>query len=216
MTDFIPGMLNQETLPLLDDPVYATSSATRALQGLLKEALKAQQTVPLHELGWYINHDLIQNLYQWIVELHSFDLQLPLAQDMKTAGIRSIVMELRFDKDFPHSPPFIRVIRPRFRLVSQGGGGHVTAGGAMCMELLTNTGWSVVNTFESVMLQVRLALMNPEPYPARLENPHPSACVAGYGTGEAIQAYIRACNAHGWKIPEGFRDFGSTAARMRQ
>jgi ubiquitin-conjugating enzyme E2 Q len=76
-------------------------------------------------------------MYQWIVELHSFDDGLPLAKDMKKAGIKSVVLEIRFGKDFPMSPPFVRVIRPRFLPFMSGGGGNVTAGGAMCMELLT-------------------------------------------------------------------------------
>ena len=33
------------------------------------------------------------------------------------------------------SPPFVRVIRPRFLGFQQGGGGHVTIGGALCMQV---------------------------------------------------------------------------------
>ena len=97
--------------------------------------LKVQDSEPLHELGWYIDPELVTNMYQWIVELHSFEPHLPLAKDMKSKGIKSIIMELRFGKDYPMSPPFVRVIRPRFLGFQQGGGGHVTAGGALCMEV---------------------------------------------------------------------------------
>lgn len=62
------------------------------------------------------------------------------------------------------SPPFIRVVRPRFRGFGQGGGGHVTVGGALCMELLTNSGWSAVSSLESVLLQV-VSLTHPSLYP---------------------------------------------------
>ena len=56
-------------------------------------------------------------------------------------------MEIRFLPSFPHAPPFFRVIRPRFRPFMevgsrvlfafvlkcvQGGGGHITAGKAVC------------------------------------------------------------------------------------
>lgn len=38
----------------------------------------------LKELGWYMPEEFIRdNLYQWIVELHSFDPDLPIAKDMK-------------------------------------------------------------------------------------------------------------------------------------
>ena len=35
-------------------------------------------------LGWYMPQDFNEdNLYQWVVEMHSFDPELPLAKDMK-------------------------------------------------------------------------------------------------------------------------------------
>jgi len=212
LTDFVPGSLDQASLPILQPPEYATPSASMRLNRELKTILKIQESTPSHELGWYINPDLVSNVYQWIVELHSFEETLPLAKDMKAAGVTSIVLEIRFGKDFPHSPPFVRVIRPRFLPFISGGGGHVTGGGAMCMELLTNTGWSAVLSIESVLLQVRLAIMNLEPKPARLMY-HGNQVNGGkdqdYSTGEAVAAYIRACQAHGWEIPKDFNDFGS-------
>ncbi|KAJ4306920.1 hypothetical protein N0V88_000292 [Collariella sp. IMI 366227] len=65
-----------------------------------------QQKTPLHELGWYIDCAAVTNLFQWIVQLHSFDPTLPLAQDMKAAGVTAVVLEVRFPADFPFSPPF--------------------------------------------------------------------------------------------------------------
>jgi ubiquitin-conjugating enzyme E2 Q len=206
LTDFVPGSLDQSSLPMLEPPSYATPTATKTLNRNLREVLEIQKKTPLHELGWYIDQELVSNVYQWIVELHSFEASLPLAQDMKKAGVTSIVLEIRFGKDYPFSPPFLRVIRPRFMPFAAGGGGHVTAGGAMCMELLTNSGWSSVSTIESVLLQVRMAIMNTEPKPARLEHCS-KAHQRDYGTAEAIDAFIRACRAHGWTVPPGFQDF---------
>ena len=210
-TDFRPGSLDQSELPILQAPSYATPSATMRLSKELQAILKVQLSTPLHELGWYINPGMISNVYQWIVELHSFEPSLPLAQDMKKAGLTSIVLEIRFGKDYPHSPPFVRVIRPRFLPFIRGGGGHVTGGGALCMELLTNSGWSAVSSIESVLLQVRMAIMNLEPNPARLESTAKGAS-SSYGTGEAVEAYIRACQAHGWEVPKDFRDFALVPA----
>lgn len=192
-TDFVPGTLDHQALPLLEPPPFATTMATKALQRELNSTLKVQDSHPAHELGWYINRDVISNMYQWIIELHSFEANLPLARDLKAKGLKSVVMEVRFGKDYPMSPPFVRIIRPRFLSFMAGGGGHVTAGGALCMELLTNSGWSAVSNMESVLLQVRLALSSTDPKPARLE-PGP---VRDYDVGEAIDAYIRACNTHG-------------------
>lgn len=199
-TDFRPGVLDHSTLPILEPPAYAAPAATRSLQRELNNTLQIQKTHPAHELGWYINPNLVENVYQWIVELHSFDADLPLAQDLKKRKLVSVVLELRFGKDYPISPPFVRVIRPRFLSFQAGGGGHVTAGGALCMELLTNSGWSAVSNIESVLLQVRLAISSTDPKPARLD-PHNQR---DYGVGEAIEAFVRACQTHGVSFPIAF------------
>ena len=202
-TNFRPGTLDVENLPLLDPPSYATSSATRSLQRELQATLKIQESQPLHELGWYVDSEIVTNMYQWIVELHSFDPSIPLFRDLQDRGLKSVIAEIRFGKDYPMSPPFVRIIRPRFLSFMQGGGGHVTAGGALCMELLTNSGWSAVNNIESVLLQVRMALCSTDPKPARLEG-RKGDVVREYGQGEAVDAYVRACHAHGWQVPAEF------------
>ncbi|KAL2195812.1 hypothetical protein P885DRAFT_39439 [Corynascus similis CBS 632.67] len=215
LIDFEPGGLDFSTLPRLQPPSFATDAATRSLGRELKHLQALQSKTPLHELGWYIDFNKVNNLYQWIVELHSFDESLPLAQDMKLAQIGSVVLELRFGPDFPFSPPFVRVVRPRFLPFMNGGGGHVTAGGAMCMELLTGSGWSPANSMESVLLQVRMALCNVEPRPARLE-PRLLLRTAvsttsdqgnswDYGVSEAIEAFEKAAKAHGWTVPQGLK-----------
>lgn len=210
VTDFVPGSLDQASLPMLNAPTYATSSATMRLNRELASILKVQESTPLHELGWYIDQNLVSNIYQWIIELHSFDSALPLAKDLKESGQTSVVIEIRFGKDYPHSPPFVRVIKPRFLPFMSGGGGHVTAGGALCMELLTNSGWSAVSSIESVLLQVRLAIMSTDPKPARLENNNKQR-QGEYSTHEAMAAFVRACQTHGWEVPKDFHDFAATS-----
>lgn len=208
-TDFVPGELDYSTLPILKPPSNASIQATKTLQRLLKSTLGIQKSTPLHELGWYINPSATENMYQWIVELHSFEPSLPLAKDLKTAGLKSVVLEVRFTANYPISPPFVRVIRPRFLPFASGGGGHVTAGGAICMELLTNSGWSPVSSVESVLLQVKIAMSSLEPRPARLETTSKAAVKGGrgdYGTWEAMDAYKRACAMHGWQVPKDFDD----------
>ena len=203
MTDFVPGSLDLSKLKLLRPPSDASSTTTKTLLKALKETLKVQESTPAHELGWYVHGDQIENVYQWIVEMHSFEETLPLAKDMKKAGLTSIVLELRFTNQFPFSPPFVRVIRPRFTPFLSGGGGHVTAGGALCMELLTNNGWLLSTSIENVLLQVRMAISSTDPRPARLQT---SGGYGGqsYGVGEAIDAYKRACQQHGWTPAKDF------------
>ncbi|KAK0740940.1 hypothetical protein B0T18DRAFT_393660 [Schizothecium vesticola] len=203
MTDFEPDSLDLATLPRLSEPSFSNNIALRALGRELSKLQSIQARTPLHELGWYLHAEAVTNLFQWIAELHSFDASLPLAKDMKALGIRSIVLEIRFPGDFPMSPPFVRVVRPRFLPFFMGGGGHVTGGGAMCMELLTTTGWSPAYSMESVLVQVRLAMTNLEPRPGRIWDAVQKygAGSSDYGVGEAIEAYQRAVRAHGWTAP---------------
>jgi len=216
-TSFVPGNLDLSDIKRLPPPSDASRSASSALLKAFTTLVKTQGTTPAHELGWYIDPEHVENMYQWVVELHSFDDDVPLAQDMRQAGLTSITLEMQFTNDYPFSPPFVRVIKPRFLPFGQGGGGHVTEGGAICMELLTNDGWSAVSSIESVLLQVRLAMSEKE-RPARLalhrQGRHTitNRTAAGdgygvYGVGEAIMAYERACRAHGWKVPPSFAGF---------
>ncbi|KKK21968.1 hypothetical protein AOCH_001865 [Aspergillus ochraceoroseus] len=206
-TDFKPGSLDPSSVQLLGDPTYATPTATKVLQKQLRVALRTQKKEPMHELGWYINENLISNVYQWIVELHSFDPNHPLARDFNSAGLTSIVLEIRYPSQFPISPPFVRIIRPRFLRFSSGGGGHITAGGAMCMELLTNSGWLPTSSIESVLLQVRMAILNPVPQPARLD---PKNWGKDYTVSEAIAEYKRVCICHGWNVPDDINQLAWT------
>ncbi|OHE99217.1 polymerase [Colletotrichum orchidophilum] len=202
-TPFTPATLDMESLPQLPAPSWASDQGRQVIGKELSKLQKLQAKTPLHELGWYIDFENITNMFQWIVQLHSFDKSLPLARDMERAGVDSVVLEIRFGRQFPLSPPFIRVIRPRFLPFSQRGGGHITAGGAMCMELLTNSGWSPVSSMEGVLLQVRVAMCNLQPFPARLARQEKGQPAGGsdYGVFEAVEAYKRSAAAHGWQVP---------------
>lgn len=135
-SDFVPGSLDYSKLPMLREPTYANHGTTMRLMKDFHMLVKTQsEASDIADLGWYIDPNRVDNMYQWIVELHSFDPALALAKDMKAKGHKSIVLELRFPAQYPMSPPFVRVIQPRFLGFQQGGGGHVTAGGAMCMEV---------------------------------------------------------------------------------
>ena len=69
---------------LIPPPTESSVTATTALQRELKAMLREQgKAKSLSALGWYMPEDLIgDNLYQWIVELHTFDKDIPVARDM--------------------------------------------------------------------------------------------------------------------------------------
>lgn len=76
--------VNASIAHLMPPPFESTPSATMAIQRELRAMLKEQgNATSLKELGWYMPPDLIgDNLFQWIVELHSFEETLPLAKAM--------------------------------------------------------------------------------------------------------------------------------------
>ncbi|CAG8720537.1 14641_t:CDS:2, partial [Gigaspora margarita] len=120
---------------------------------------------------------------------------------MARHNVECIELEVRFAPDYPNLPPYIRVLRPRLLRFMNGGGGHVTAGGSVCMELLTlgnshDRGWYPEYTMEAVLLQVKLALSSLNP-PARLDHDWRR----DYNAREAMDGYIRSANLHGWGIP---------------
>ncbi|KAG2360227.1 hypothetical protein BDR07DRAFT_1413070 [Suillus spraguei] len=127
---------------LLPPPVDSTPGATMALQKEFRAMMKEQGgAASLATLGWYMPPEFNENLFQWVVEMHSFDPDLPIAKDLESKGVNSLVFEIRFPPTFPHSPPFFRLVMPRFLPFMQGGGGHITVGGSICMDLLTSAGW---------------------------------------------------------------------------
>lgn len=76
--------VRQATEQLAPAPEFAKSSATMSVQKELRSLLKEQeQAKKSRDLGWHLPREFIgDNLFQWIVELHSFDPDIPLAKDM--------------------------------------------------------------------------------------------------------------------------------------
>lgn len=79
-----PVWVSTSSQQMLPPPSESSPQATMALQRELKAMLKEQeQARNLRELGWHVPPEFIgDNLYQWIVELHSFDKNIPIAKDM--------------------------------------------------------------------------------------------------------------------------------------
>lgn len=77
---------------LMLPPFQSTPLASLAIQRELKAMIKEQEVArSLKDLGWYMPPELIgDNLYQWIVEMHSFDPALPIAKDMKAKYVLTL------------------------------------------------------------------------------------------------------------------------------
>ncbi|KAJ1551393.1 hypothetical protein HK405_014596 [Cladochytrium tenue] len=187
-------------------PTYATTSATKAIQKELRALMQVQAEVPAADRGWIIESDSIINLYVWRVRLVEIDKSIPLGRDLLAHGLyeQGLKLELRFGPEFPFAPPYVRVVSPRLLPLAEGGGGHVTAGGSLCMDLLTLSGWSPSYSLEATLVQLRATLCAAEPRPARLDA---ARLGRDYGSAEALSGYMRAAAAHSWRAPEGLAKY---------
>ena len=130
---------------------------------------------------------------RWDVKVFGFDKdgdaqEAALAGDMaRLRGEKAIVLRVVFPSMYPAQPPYLRVIRPRFQFRT----GHVTVGGSICIESLTQSGWSMSMTFESVILTVRQNMIAGG---GRLDLHNR----ADYDAREAKVAFDRLKRVHGW------------------
>jgi ubiquitin-conjugating enzyme E2 Q len=82
--------------------------------------------------GFSLQPSSEDSMDKWTIKLFQFDEDSNLAKDMKVLGLENIEIEMSFPDQYPFEPPFVRVMRPRFKRQT----GFVM-NGALCMELLT-------------------------------------------------------------------------------
>lgn len=106
------------------------------------------------EAGFSLQPKSEDAMDKWTIKLFQFDEDSNLAKDMVVLGLDHIELEMSFPEHYPFEPPFVRVVRPRFKRQT----GFVM-NGALCMELLTKDGWNPVNDIESVIVSIRSLLV---------------------------------------------------------
>lgn len=166
--DFIDDMLDDDDA---DEPVKepepAKHAASRrpvkpgecltATDRLLKE-YRAIMRIDTKAQGLSAEPDE-ENLYHWTAKLFGFEKSTGLAKDLAACqeqyGLDHIELSLVFPKEFPHKPPFCRVVKPRFQRST----GFIMDGGAICMEVLTSEGWTAAYSIESLLLQIRTTIL---------------------------------------------------------
>jgi hypothetical protein len=80
---------------------------------------------------WTLDLGKLDNLYIWYFTLGQFDASLPMSADMRRLRIKEVKVQVVFGPQHPLTPPFVRVISPRFKRWMNGGGGHVTVGNVL-------------------------------------------------------------------------------------
>jgi len=106
------------------------------------------------EQGFSMEPSSDDSMDKWKIKLFGFDPDSNLQKDMMVLGLDHVELEMSFPDQYPFEPPFVRVVRPRFKRQT----GFVM-NGALCMELLTNEGWNPVNDIESVIVSIRSLLV---------------------------------------------------------
>lgn len=134
------------------------------------------------------------NLFKWDVKLVNIPTDTVLGKDLQKYAIKhkkepAIHMEMQFPGDYPYSPPFLRVVEPRFRFLT----GHVTVGGSICLEMLTKSGWRPCNDIEGILVDVRSIILSDDK--ASLDPNYPDK---PYTESEAREAFNRMVARYGW------------------
>jgi len=106
------------------------------------------------EAGFHVEQGEGDSMDNWKVNLFNFDEDSELQKDLLVLGVDHVELEMKFPDQYPFEPPFVRVVRPRFKRQT----GFVM-NGALCMELLTKDGWNPINDIESVIVSIRSLLV---------------------------------------------------------
>ncbi len=166
-----------------------TALNTKGIKKLVKQykrILKTQKNNP-DELGFRVTVNE-NDSYIWSVFITQFDSNEAVGKDMEELGIKEIELELRFPNTYPLDPPFVRVIKPRFKQLT----GHVTSAGALCMELLTSKGWSSATSIEALIITIKSEILEGG---GRIDR---DKWNMPYTLNEAKKSFVRVAMGHGW------------------
>jgi ubiquitin-protein ligase len=168
-----------------DSSLVPKTSSKQASQRITSELKHILSSNP--EAQGYSVQTIKDNLYLWEVKFFNFESKELIAQDLLKLKHQAIVLHITFPSTYPFNPPFCRIIKPRFAFHT----GHVTIGGSICTELLTNKGWTSANTVEAVVVSIRAQFLEGG---ARLDMHNKS----DYTEQEAKEAFKRMVQTHGW------------------
>lgn len=112
--------------------------------------------------------------------------QPAIYKDAIKYNVENLVIEITFPENYPFSPPFVRVVSPKFKYMT----GHITVGGSVCTELLTQGGWIMTTSVISLILMLKQNMYNGN---ARIDE---NQLGQVYGYQEATAAYNRMLTNH--------------------
>ena len=134
------------------------------------------------------------DLYTWDLHLYDFENDQEISADLKKRKLERVSLRILFPNDYPNSPPFVHMLRPRLKE----GTGYVLNGGGICMELLTPSEWSPATSISALVMSVRAMLLVGN---ARLKTTDAKAKEPDYVYEEARRDFAHIVKIHkerGW------------------
>jgi ubiquitin-conjugating enzyme E2 Q len=148
-----PTKWKEPTREAVDMSLRAQSEPSGGKRRLAQDLYKIMNQ-DTEEAGFSLAPSSEDSMDLWTIKLFQFDEESNLSKDMRVLNIDHIQLEMKFPDQYPFEPPFVRVVRPRFKRQT----GFVM-NGALCMELLTKEGWNPINDIESVIVSIRSLLV---------------------------------------------------------
>ena len=167
-----------------------TSIHNKRLMREYQMIMKKQST---DVLGFRIQLAEEDNLGKWMVYITN-PQNKKLEQQMRKLSIPAIEIEITFKDNYPITPPFIRIVYPRFIMRT----GHITIGGSLCMEMLTNQGWCPTFNVENVITQIKVAISNGGGMGDGVGEIDETNWDKRYSMDEAQDAFKRVLATQGW------------------
>lgn len=153
-----------------------------------------------------------EDITKWTVKFYIENFKesnYKLYEEMIDKDIEYIEMEvlLKINGPYPVNPPFVRIVYPHFQFMT----GHITTGGSICMDLLTQKEWVKTCRITGVLVAINVQCFG-------VQRKHDKTCECSdkyscdecyigarldqnnwrksYGLEEAIEAYKRMLRAH--------------------
>jgi ubiquitin-conjugating enzyme E2 Q len=192
-----PNSFGKGTIQLRNRSLYASaytpkSASKEGTESLFKSLTQIITAKGYKDEGFSVE-PVDDNVYKWHVKLFGFDMNTQIGQDIfmyesAKPGRDHVLMEVLFPSTWPHSPPFMRVVYPRFHQYT----GHITIGGSICVKELTTSGWNTEIPLTSLFIMVRNLLLEGG---ALIDM---DSADYDYTEDEAFDAFNRVAMQHGW------------------
>ena len=183
----------QEMNRIFNSKIYQQKETmTRTVLGKgIKKLIREYKSIVKQDpdtLGFRVTTDP-KDAYLWKVFITKYDETYSIGQDMKKYKIKEIELEMKFPSNYPFSPPFIRIITPRFIYQT----GHITSAGALCMQILTDKFWSPACSIESLIVTIKSEILEGE---GRVD---PANYNIPYSEKDARESFHRVSRGHNWE-----------------